>query len=211
MEIINSKIQDYITQHTSDEDEILSQLNRATYLKMLMPNMISGHEQGVFLEMISRLKQPESILEIGTFTGYSAICLAKGLLPNGKLITIEIDEEKADLIQEYVQLSGMEEKIILKIGKAENIIQLLNEKFDIVFIDADKQNYLKYYKLIFDKVKKNGLIIVDNVLWRGSVIEASKTKDTQAIQDFNDYIQQDKNVINTIIPIRDGIMLIIKL
>jgi caffeoyl-CoA O-methyltransferase len=211
MEIINAKVQDYITQHTSAEDEILSQLNRATFLKMLLPNMISGHEQGVFLEMLSRLKQPESILEIGTFTGYSAICLAKGLLPNGKLITIEIDEEKADLIEEYVQLSGMNGKIELKIGKAENIIPLFNEKFDIVYIDADKQNYLKYYKLIFDKVKKNGLIIVDNVLWRGSVIETSKTKDTHAIQTFNDYIQQDKNVINTIIPIRDGIMLIIKL
>lgn len=211
MEIINAKVQDYITQHTSAEDEILSQLNRATFLKMLLPNMISGHEQGVFLEMLSRLKQPESILEIGTFTGYSAICLAKGLLPNGKLITIEIDEEKADLIEEYVQLSGMNGKIELKIGKAENIIPLFNEKFDIVYIDADKQNYLKYYKLIFDKVKKNGLIIVDNVLWRGSVIETSKTKDTHAIQAFNDYIQQDKNVINTIIPIRDGIMLIIKL
>jgi len=211
MDIIHPKIQEYISRHTSKEDELLKELSRETHLKMLMPNMISGHEQGLLLEMISRAKKPKYILEMGTFTGYSAICLAKGLCDEGKLITIEADEEKKELIEKYIEQSGMSHKIELKIGKAQEIIPDLAYNFDLIFIDADKQNYLTYYQLVFDKWNKNGIIVADNVLWHGNVIEPAKTKDTKAIQAFNEAVQHDTRVLNTIIPIRDGIMMITKL
>lgn len=211
MDIIHPKIQEYISRHTSKEDELLKELSRETHLKMLMPNMICGHEQGLLLEMISRARKPKYILELGTFTGYSAICLAKGLCDEGKLITIEADEEKKELIEKYIEQSGMSHKIELKIGNAQEIIPDLTYNFDLIFIDADKQNYLTYYQLVFDKWNKNGIIVADNVLWHGNVIEPAKTKDTKAIQAFNEAVQNDTRVLNTIIPIRDGIMMITKL
>ena len=203
------KIEQYILNHTSPEDPVLEDLYRQTHIRFINPNMASGHQQGIFLEMISKMIRPEMILEIGTFTGYSAICLAKGLKPGGKLVTIEINDELISFANSYFIRAGAENKIIQLTGNALDIIPGLEFMFDLVFIDGDKREYINYYRLIIDKVKPGGFIIADNVLWGGKVLE-KETSDPQArgIIGFNEMIMNEKNIENVLLPIRDGLMLI---
>lgn len=210
MHLVSEEIENYIELHTSDEREVLRALNRKTQTDVLMPRMLSGKIQGQFLQMISKMLRPQKILEIGTFTGYSALCLAQGLTENGKLFTIDINEELEDLVRAHIEQAGLQNKIIQLIGNAVEEIPKLNETFDLVFIDADKQNYSLYYDLVFDKVRSGGFIFADNVLWSGKIIEEKKDKDTQKLADFNDKVQQDNRVENVIVSIRDGIMMIQK-
>lgn len=207
------EITQYVENHSTREDPILKELARDTYIKILHPQMLSGHLQGKFLEFISYMVQPEYILEIGTFTGYSAICLAKGLRNTGKLITIEKNDELAGFPVKYFRKAGISEKVELIIGDALNIIPTLDYKFDMVFIDAEKKDYVKYYTQIIEKVKPGGYILADNVLWYGRVIDNPKTydKETEGIIAFNKLINDDTRVENMILPIRDGIMLIRKI
>ena len=206
--LISRQLDDYTEQHTSAELPVLARLNRETNLKRGDAVMLSGHLQGSFLQMISHMIQPRCILEIGTFTGYSAICLAQGLKEGGRLHTIEIDEELHDMAVAYVSEAGLSEKIILHTGSAIDIIPRLDESFDIVFIDADKSNYERYYDLVFDKVPVGGYIIADNVLYDGEVIltEDQQTKNARAITSFNRKIKADDRIEHVLVPLRDGIM-----
>ncbi len=208
----DKKIDKYILDHIEPEDEVLQELNRETYLNILGARMLSGHLQGQILTMISKMIQPELILEIGTFTGYSAICLARGLNRNGRLITIEIDDELESMASKYFEKAGLRDRIEQKIGSAIEIIQQLNEQFDLVFIDADKKEYSSYYHLIFDKVKSGGYILADNVLWSGKVLDEPKQDDlqTEGIIEFNELIKNDERIEKVIIPVRDGMTLIRK-
>ena len=209
MNFLPEEIEKYSEVHTSAESEWLCNLNRETHQKILKPRMLSGHMQGRILSMFSQMIKPERILEIGTYTGYSALCLAEGLTENGKLHTIDINEELQDFVQKHIDASPYKNKIQQHIGDALAIIPTLNEQFDIVFIDADKENYLTYFNLVFDKVKSGGYIIADNVLWSGKVVEPVKANDTdtQKLLEFNAYIQQHKGVENVLLPIRDGLMI----
>jgi caffeoyl-CoA O-methyltransferase len=207
MEFISEELDNYCVNHTSEENNLLKELNRSTHLNILQPRMLSGHFQGRFLAMLSQMIKPNRILEIGTYTGYSALCLAEGLDEKGKLITIDINEELESFVNAYFEKSAFKDKIEYKIGDANKIIPNLNELFDIVFIDADKQNYLNYYHLVFDKVKQGGYIISDNVLWSGKVTDETKRdKDTVLLREFNQMIQNDLRVENILLPIRDGLM-----
>lgn len=212
MEFISEALSNYCLQHSEPESELLKALNRETHLKILSPRMLSGHLQGRFLSLISKLKQPSAILEIGTYTGYSALCLAEGLQKSGTLITIDPNEETNLVAQKYFNQSEFAEQIKLMQGEAKTIIPTLTTEFDIVFIDADKRNYPAYFDLVIDKVKKGGLIIADNVLWSGKVLydENKMNADTKTIDDFNKKINIDKRVTNVILPVRDGLMLMIK-
>lgn len=209
----SEKIEKYILDHTKEEDSLLAELNRETYLKVIQPRMISGHLQGKFLEMISCMINPKAILEIGTYTGYSAICLAKGLSVDGILHTIEINPEFNIFSEKYFERSGLKYKIQQHTGSALDIIPQMDEVLDLVFIDADKENYLNYYKLVFDKVKTGGFILADNALWDGKVIknQNQQDKETKGIDEFNKHIQEDKRVENMLLPLRDGIMMVRKL
>ena len=213
IEITNPAIEEYISSHTSEESLLLQTINRETYSEVLMPRMLSGHFQGRVLSMISHMIRPQRILEIGTFTGYSALCLAEGLSDGGKLITVDINEELEDRVRGYISKAGMEHKIRYIIGNAMDLIPDLEGLFDIVFIDADKHNYLNYYHLVFDKITSGGFILVDNTLWNGKVAEpemVQRDKDTRNLDDFNKYISLDKRVEKVILPVRDGITLIRK-
>ena len=198
----------YITDHISPEEDYLHELDRETHLKVLRSRMLSGHLQGQILSMISRMIKPRCILEIGTFTGYSALCLAKGLAEGGLLHTIEIDDELESIAQKYFLKSGMASRIIQHIGDAREIIPTINQPFDLVFIDADKREYCEYYNLVFDRVAVGGYILADNILWDGKVVnpEAANEEQTRGILDFNELVQNDPRVKNVILPIRDGIM-----
>ena len=211
-DIVNNKIEDYIRKNSSKEPEILKDLNKETYLKVLNPRMLSGHIQGRFLSIITKLIKPKKILEIGTYTGYSAICMAEGLIENGIIHTIDINEELVSIQNKYFAKSKCNNSIIQHVGDARNIIKSINEKFDIVFLDADKENYIEYYELVIEKVKKGGLIIADNVLWTGKVVEPEKDDDelTQYLIDFNKMINEDDRVENIILPLRDGLNVILK-
>ena len=176
MHLLSNEIETYITQNSSPEDEVLCELKRETYLKVQMPQMLSGNIQGRFLETISRCMQPKRILEIGTFTGYSAICLAQGLSKDGLLYTIDINEELQEMVSKYFAKANLTGKIKQLIGDARKLIPELNEIFDLVFIDADKTSYPLYYDLVFDKVRTGGYIIADNVLWSGKVIEEKRIR-----------------------------------
>lgn len=205
----------YIADHSEKEDPILTELSRETHLKVMHPRMLSGQLQGQILESYSRMIQPEKILELGTFTGYSAICMSKGLIENGQLITIDIDDETAVLARKYFTKANLNEKIEIRIGDALAQIELLKqaqETFDLVFIDADKSQYVEYYQNIFPLVRTGGFIIVDNVLWNGKVVEEIDKKDlsTKGILEFNRLVQDDERVSNYILPIRDGMMVIRK-
>jgi len=206
-------IEEYILNHSDSEDPILAELNRETNLKVLRPRMLSGHLQGKILEMISKMIRPERILEIGTYTGYSAICMAKGLKENGILHSIEINDELEEIITKYIQKSGLKNKIKTLFGNALEIIPLLNESFDMVFIDGDKREYLEYYNLILNFVNPGGFILADNVLWSGKVIEMETPDDeyTKGIFDFNNFLKNDTRVEKVILPLRDGLTLIRKL
>ena len=211
-DIVNNKIEDYIRKNSSKEPKILKDLNKETYLKVLNPRMLSGHIQGRFLSIITKLIKPKKILEIGTYTGYSAICMAEGLIENGIIHTIDINEELISIQNKYFAKSKCNNSIIQHVGDARNIIKSINEKFDLVFLDADKENYIEYYELVIEKVKKGGLIIADNVLWTGKVVEPNKDDDelTQYLIDFNKMINEDDRVENIILPLRDGLNIILK-
>lgn len=205
MHLVSSEIENYIEQFSSPEDEVLRELSRETHLKIQMPQMVSGNMQGQFLEMISRLIQPKRILEVGTFTGYSAICMAKGLSNGGLLYTIDVNEELQPMCARYFERANLTSKIKHLIGDATKIIPELKETFDLVFIDADKINYSNYYDLVFDKVRVGGYIIADNVLWSGKVIEDKKDKDTLAIHQYNQKVSSDSRVKNFLLSLRDGL------
>lgn len=211
--LISENIEQYCEEHSSKESELLYQLNRETNLKVLRPRMLSGHLQGAFLTFISKMLKPQFILEIGTYTGYSALCLAEGLTSNGEIHTIEIDEELEEIITKYFSKSIRKDQLFLHIGDASHFIQELNHEWDLVFMDAEKKEYLSYYENVFPKLKKGGIILVDNVLWSGKVTEkiAPNDAETQAIVAFNKYIQNDTRVTNMILPFRDGILMIEKL
>ncbi len=212
MEFIAPEIDKYCVAHTSPESELLGKLNRETHAKVLQARMLSGHFQGRLLAMFSQMLQPENILEIGTYTGYSALCMAEGLIENGKLITIDVNEELESFVRSYFEQSVFHEKIDFRIGNALDIIPTLTETFDMVFIDADKLNYAKYYDLVFDKVRPGGYIISDNVLWSGKVADNTKNdKDTVSIRAFNQKLHLDNRVENILLPIRDGLMVVRKL
>lgn len=206
------EIEKYILNHIEPEDEILKELDRETHLNVLGARMISGHLQGQVLTMISKMIRPKTILEIGTFTGYSAICLAKGLHEDGKLITIEIDDELENIAKKYFEKAGVRNQIIQRIGKALEIIPTLNETFDLVFIDANKTEYPDYYSAVFDKVNSGGYIIADNTLWNGKVLENTADDDyqTHGIVEFNTIIKNDIRVEKVILPLRDGMTFIRK-
>jgi predicted O-methyltransferase YrrM len=211
MEFLNKDILKYVEERTSPESEVLKKLNRETHAKVLMPRMLSGHYQGRLLAMISHMMRPQYILEIGTYTGYSAICLAEGLAENGRVFTIDINEELEEMVKKYILETGKEKKIELITGNALDIIPSLNYVFDLVFIDADKINYIEYYKMVFEKVRSGGIIIADNVLWSGKVLGNGKTdKDARAIMEFNDFVHQDNRVENVLLPVRDGLMIVRK-
>lgn len=205
-------LEQYILNHISPEEDYLHELDRETNIKVLRSRMLSGHLQGQLLQMISAMIRPRCILEIGTFTGYSALCLAKGLADGGRLHTIEIDDELESIAQKYFKKSGMDDRIVQHIGDAQQIIPSIHEKFDLVFIDADKRDYCEYYRLVFDKVPVGGFILADNILWNGKVVEpeASQEEQTRGILQFNDMVQNDTRVRNVILPVRDGIMLVQK-
>lgn len=208
MEFIAEELDNYVCAHTSEESELLKKINRETHLEVLQPRMLSGHFQGRVLSMFSKMIQPESILEIGTYTGYSALCLAEGLKQSGKLITIDVNEELETRVRNYFQNSEFKEQIEYRIGDAMKIIPELSQQFDIVFIDADKMNYINYYNLVFSKVKIGGYIIADNVLWSGKVAdESKKDKDTELLRAYNLLNQNDSRVENVLFPIRDGLMI----
>ena len=213
MEFIDEALDQYVCAHTSAENELLAKLNRDTHVNVLQPRMLSGHFQGRILSMLSHMIRPERILEIGTYTGYSALCLAEGLTENGKLITIDVNAQLEDFVRGYFAQSELDSKIDYRIANAVELIPQLDEQFDIVFIDADKMNYINYYHLVFDKVKKGGYILSDNVLWSGKVTGDYEKldKDTRLLMDFNKLIQEDGRVENVLLPIRDGIMIARKL
>jgi predicted O-methyltransferase YrrM len=208
---MNKKLEQYIEEFSTPADPILEDLYRQTHLRFVNPNMVSGHLQGKFLELISLMIKPDNILEIGTFTGYSAICLSKGLRPGGKLITIEINDELNSFAHSFFCREGADTRITQVTGKAQDIIPGLDLMFDLVFIDGDKREYIEYYNLIIDKVKPGGFILADNVLWGGKVLD-HETNDPQAlgIISFNNMIQNETTIEDVIIPLRDGLMLIRK-
>ncbi len=211
MQFLPKEIEEYTKKFSAPENEVLKDLNRETHLHVMMPQMLSGHIQGNFLKMFSYMLRPKKILEIGTYTGYSAICLAQGLAPDGRLYTIDINEELEDMCRSYFKKADLEQQIDYRIGNAIEMISSIDELFDVVFIDADKQNYSNYYDLVFDKVAKGGFILADNVLWSGKVAKEPKDKDTKALDEYNKKVQLDPRVENYLVPIRDGIMVARKL
>lgn len=210
MDILDSRLSNYLTNTCDEEPPLLRKIDRETHLKETMPHMLSGHYQGRVLSMISHLISPQKILEIGTFTGYATICLAEGLVEEGILHTIDINEELQERVQSYFDASGFSHKIKYHLGDAIDIIPTLTETFDLVFIDAEKKNNLRYYELIIDKVRPGGLILIDNVLWKGKITNEAPDKQTEQILDLNTFIRQDSRVQKIILPIRDGIFLIRK-
>ena len=208
--MLDKKLQRYSEEHTSFETELLRKINRETHVQIMGPRMLSGHLQGRLLSMISHMVRPRTILEIGTYTGYSAICLAEGLTAGGKIITVDINEELEARARSYFQEAGLEKAIDYRIGDALQIIPTLDLLFDLVFIDADKENYSNYFDLVVDKVSAGGFILADNVLWDGKVVDHKPDKDTRAILEFNRKIQSDPRVDNVLLPVRDGMMLIRK-
>ena len=212
MEFISKELSDYCENNTTPESEILSKLNRETHLKVVSPRMLSGHLQGRFLSFISKLQQPKLIVEIGTYTGYSALCLAEGLVKDGKLISIDVNEETSSFAKSLISKTEYANQIDLVLADAKEFVTTINKPIDLVFIDADKKNYLNYYHLIIDKIKSGGLIIADNVLWSGKITMPEKEMDreTLALHQFNQFVQQDSRVENILLPIRDGLMIVRK-
>ncbi|MBX2964112.1 MAG: class I SAM-dependent methyltransferase [Cyclobacteriaceae bacterium] len=207
MDIFNTDLVQYSEGHTSPEPEWLARINRDTHAYVLKPRMLSGHLQGRLLTMISHMIKPKNILEIGTYTGYSALCLVEGLAPGGKLITLDVNEELEERVRQYFHSAGFQDQIDYRIGNALDLIPQLSGPFDLVFIDADKENYTRYYDLVFDLVPLGGYILTDNVLWSGKVLNEKPDKDTRSIQEFNRKVQLDERVENLLLPVRDGIMI----
>lgn len=213
MEFISSELLDYVEKHSQSESSLLRKINRETHLEVLRPRMLSGHLQGRVLSMLSKMMSPATILEIGTYTGYSALCLAEGLQPAGKLVTIDKNGELESRAKSYFEESEYKHQIKMIIGDAMEVIPSVKDNFDLVFIDADKTNYLKYYNLVFDKIGSGGFIIADNVLWSGKVVEPiiEVDEDTISLISFNEFIKSDDRVENVLFPIRDGLMIIRKI
>lgn len=214
MEILSSQLESYLDKHISSESELLKRLQRETFQKTTQPQMLSGAHQGRLLSMISKLIRPKTILEIGTFTGYATLCLAEGLAPDGKIITIDRNEELIYLPKKYFAESEFANQIEIKLGNAlEVLVELQNETYDLVFIDADKSNYINYYEKVITQMNSGGVILADNVLWYGKVLEEAKPndKDTQILQEFNNLTANDPRVESLILPIRDGISIIRKI
>ena len=209
MHFLSEDLENYANEHTDNEPILLQELSKRTHLTVLQPRMISGHLQGRFLSLLSKMIHPKTILEIGTYTGYATLCLAEGLPANGVLHTIDIKEELIDLQREFFDRSGYGSQIVQHLGKAADIIPTLNTTFDLVFIDADKQNYSLYFDLVIEKMNRGGVILSDNVLWSGKVVEEVKHNDkhTQALMAYNQKIKDDPRVETVLLPIRDGITL----
>ncbi|MFL2625361.1 MAG: O-methyltransferase [Candidatus Marisimplicoccus sp.] len=206
MEFISEKIAEYLSQNSDKEPEILSKLNKETHQKILQPRMLSGHIQGRFLSLISKIKSPLHILEIGTYTGYGTLCLAEGLASNGKIFTIDRNEELINIQNKYFEESGNRDKIVQLTGNAIDILIGLNENFDLIFIDADKENYIKYFDIVSKKLNPNGIIISDNVLWSGKVVEESDgDQETNTLKKFNSLLSKDERFETIILPLRDGL------
>lgn len=206
------ELEKYILAHIDEQDPVLQELERETFLHVLRPRMLSGHLQGTILTMFSQMLQPQRILEVGTYTGYSAICLAKGLADDGQLHTIELNDELESIAQKYFQKAGLSEKITQHLGDAKTIIPQLKGPFDLVFLDGDKRDYIAYFDLVVDQIRPGGIILADNILWSGKVVEKLDEKDeqTKGILAFNQKMKDDPRVSQTIIPFRDGLMLIRK-
>ncbi len=208
MNFLPEEIENYVEQHTAPENEILHELNRETHLKVLIPRMLSGHLQGRIISTFSHMIKPKRVLEIGTYTGYSAMCWAEGLVEGGKVITIDKNQELEKMVRGYFERSKLNGQIDFLVGNALEIIPTLNEKWDIVFIDADKENYINYYNMVFDSVVPGGFIMADNVLWSGRVLldENKMDKDTKVINEYNNMVMKDSRVEPVLFPVRDGIM-----
>lgn len=212
--MINEELFAYCLQHSAQEDDLLGHINRQTHLKVLKPRMLSGPLQGKLLEMLVRLSGAKRVLEIGTFTGYATICMGRGLGENGKIVTMDINEELETMVRDFFSRSGIASKIDYRIGNALDLIPKMEQAFDFVFIDADKRNYVNYYDLVVQDMEPGGLILADNILWSGKVLAQNRKKldkDTAAILAFNKRVQEDTRVENVVLPIRDGIMLARKL
>ena len=206
MDFISEKIAEYLSQNSEKEPEILSKLNQETHQKVLQPRMLSGHIQGRFLSLISKIKSPLHILEIGTYTGYGTLCLAEGLAANGKIFTIDRNEELLKIQNKYFEKSGNRDKIVQLTGNAVDILNDLNQTFDLIFIDADKENYVKYFEIVSEKLNPNGIIISDNVLWSGKVVERDNNdEETNTLKKFNRILSDDTRFETVILPLRDGI------
>ena len=214
MHFIPDELDDYVVNHSENEPELLKQLTRETYQKILQPRMLSGHYQGRFLSMISKLINPKNILEIGTYTGYSALCLAEGMQTNGELHTIDINEELIDFQRKYFDKSAYGKQMFQHLGNALDIIPKLDKTFDLVFIDADKENYSNYFNIIIDKLNPGGIILSDNVLWSGKILDTTIKKDdtsTPALIEYNKLLKNDNRVETVVLPIRDGLTISRKL
>ncbi|WP_338732911.1 O-methyltransferase [Mangrovimonas cancribranchiae] len=207
MHFLPEELDDYVVAHSEDEPQLLQELHRETYQKILQPRMLSGHYQGRILSMISKIVNPKTILEIGTYTGYSALCLLEGMQKEGALHTIDINEELVDFQRKYFDKSGRGHQIHQHLGNALNIIPELNNTFDLVFIDADKDNYPNYFNVIVDKLNPGGIILSDNVLWSGKVIQPVKKDDTstKALLEYNRLLKEDSRIETVLLPIRDGL------
>ena len=207
MDFISEKLTEYISENSNTEPEILAKLNEETYQKVLQPRMLSGHIQGRFLSMISKMKSPSCILEIGTYTGYGTLCLAEGLSDGGKIFTIDRNEELLKIQNKYFEMSGKRDKIIQLTGNAKDILENLDESYDMVFIDADKENYIEYFNLVSERLNNNGIIISDNVLWSGKVLNTPSKNDeeTNILIEFNKTLNEDKRFETIILPLRDGL------
>jgi caffeoyl-CoA O-methyltransferase len=207
MDFISSDLLDYVTKHSNEEPQILKDLTRETYQKVLLPRMLSGPLQGRFLSVLSKIIRPKKILEIGTYTGYATLCLAEGLAPNGVIDTLDKNEELLDFQRKYFNRSGYGDQINQHLGNAIDIIPKLSSDYDFVFLDADKTNYINYFELIIPKMNPGGVILSDNVLWSGKVIKEAdvKDKDTQVLQEFNKLLATDTRVESVLLPLRDGL------
>ncbi len=212
MEFITKELSNYCETNTSPESDTLAKLNRQTHIKIVSPRMLSGHLQGRFLSLLSKLYKPNLILEIGTYTGYSALCLAEGLTQNGKLISVDVNEETSAFAASFIKNTVFKNKIELVVADAKLYIPTITQPIDIVFIDADKKNYLTYYNLVINNLVKGGLLIADNVLWSGKITmpQQAMDKETLALYQFNEFIQNDTRVENILLPIRDGLMVVQK-
>lgn len=210
MDLISEELKEYLLHYCEPEDPLLKFIDRETNLKVSMPRMLSGHYQGRVLSMLSKLLNPSRILEVGTFTGYATLCLAEGLRPDGHLHTIDINLELEDRVRGYFSQSAFKDKITYHLGDAREIIPGLDEVFDIVFIDADKKNNGLYYDLVMDKLRSGGIIIIDNVLWSGKVLDKKTDQNTVVISTFNNKVLNDSRVEKLILPVRDGLLIVRK-
>ena len=213
MEFLEEAIEAYVERYTTEESKVLKELNRETYSRVLIPRMLAGHLQGRVISMFSHMINPRQVLEIGTYTGYSGLCWAEGLQDEGQVHTIDVNEELEEMVARYINKAGQTSRVVTYLGNALDIIPSIDQTFDVVYIDADKENYSNYYDLVIDKVRTGGYIIADNVLWSGKVVEAeeSQDEDTQALVRYCEKIQSDSRVINVLFPVRDGLLVARKL